>query len=192
GADSFAPAPAGTRRPRPRGPPPAPRGDRPGPRAATPTATWAPGRQAARPLQPPASQQLRQRRRDRHPGSAEKPRPPRPSGNGRSRRARARVARPRPRARTVAARRARRRTDRGRATNHLLVTPRAAALRSLLRPARWRRTGPRVQWPNTTTPTQPRRRSPTEPRTAHDRAPPPPTRSSHPGLPRGTNRSRQE
>ena len=75
-----------------------------------------------------------------------------------------------------AARRARRRPDRRRATDRHLVTPRPRPLRSRLRTPRRRRTTARLKRPNDPPPPQPRRRPPTQPRPPHRHPPPPPTR----------------
>ncbi len=109
-----------------------------------------------------------------------------------SRRARARDPRTRPGARTAATRRAGCWSDRRRPTPRRLVTPRPRPLRGCLRPARRRRTASRLEWPDQPVPAQPRRRSPTQPGTPHDRPPPPTARPGDQGLHRQADRRRQE
>ena len=96
------------------------------------------------------------------------------------------------RTRTNAARRTRRRPDRRRPTDRRLVTPRQAPLRSRLRTTGRRRSGTSLQRPDSPAPTQPRRRPPTQPRTAHGRPRPPPTRPRNPRLHRPPRRRRQK
>src|SRR5262245_23477313 len=161
------------------------------PRAAPPRAPRPANRQAARPLQPPPPDEL-ERRPTRNEARAPEPGTSHPSRHTRSRRARTRTARPRARARTRPARRARRRTSRRRPADHRLVTPRPAAFRSLLRAPRRRRTRPRLERTNTTAPAQPRRRSPAQPRAAHDRAASTSARPGNAGVHRATRRRGQE
>src|SRR6266511_2428917 len=73
-----------------------------------------------------------------------------------------------------------------------LLAPRPRPLRSRLRPARRRRARPSLKRANDSPSTQPRRRPPTQPRTAHDRLASPTTRPDHTGLHRSTRRRRQE
>ena len=73
-----------------------------------------------------------------------------------------------------------------------LVTPGPHLLRGRLRQARRRRTPPDLQRPDHASPTQPRRRPPTQPSTAHDRAPPPPTPPSNTPLHRPPHQRRQK
>jgi transposase len=92
------------------------------------------------------------------------------------------------RALAPAARRARRRPDRGRAADRCLVAPRPAPLRSRLRATRRRRPIASIQRTNRPLPPQPRRRPATESRSTHDRPAPPPSRPGDHGLHRTTDR----
>ena len=67
----------------------------------------------------------------------------------------------------------------------------AVSLRSLLRPARRRRTSPSLERKDNTAPTQPRRRPSTQPRPPHHRPTPPPTRPGNPRLHRTPRRRGQ-
>src|SRR5439155_2155423 len=131
-------------------------------------------------------------RRARDTARAAQPRLPNRGSNRRSGRARTGDPRPRTRTRARAARRAGRRPDRRRATARRLVAPRPAALRGRLRPPRRRRPAPRFKRPDGPPPSQPWRRPPTQPRPAHRRPAPPPTRPGNQGLHRTTDRRRQE
>ena len=113
------------------------------------------------------------------------------AATARSSRARTRDPRPRAGARTQAARRARRRPDRRRPADRQLVAQRPRPLRSSLRPARRRRTDPRLLRPNDPAQAQPRRRPPTQPRPPHRHPPPAPARPRHQRLHRTTRRRRQ-